>query len=122
MAQLEHQRTVYNFVSFIGDLGGVLELLLFIFGILLFPWNEHSFFVKVLNKLFVKNKKAGKVHPKNGDEETESPTKITPEKNDSENSIELSLSYCDSLAIFFNNLCCCGARTKTCREFELARH
>ena len=49
----EHQRQVYNLLDLLGDLGGVLEVLVFIFGIFLYPISEHSFTMKALSILYL---------------------------------------------------------------------
>jgi hypothetical protein len=48
-----HQREIYGILDVIGDLGGVLDVIIFIFGLLLFPISEHSFIMKALQKLFL---------------------------------------------------------------------
>ena len=40
-------------MDLIGDLGGVLEVITFIFGIFLFPVSEFSFIIKALEKLYL---------------------------------------------------------------------
>jgi hypothetical protein len=48
-----HQRIVTNdFLGFLGQIGGVLEIFLFIFGLLLSPLSEQSYTLKIMKNLF----------------------------------------------------------------------
>jgi hypothetical protein len=38
-----YEREVYNLVDLIGELGGVVEILVFVYGILIFPISKQSF-------------------------------------------------------------------------------
>ena len=49
----DHTRQVYNILDLMGDLGGVLEVLVFIFGLFLFPISEHSFTMKAISILYL---------------------------------------------------------------------
>jgi hypothetical protein len=49
---IEHRREVYNLLDVIGDLGGVVEVFLFIFGIVLYPISKMSFIFKATKMLF----------------------------------------------------------------------
>ena len=49
----EHSREVYNLMDLIGDLGGVLDLLVLLAGIFICPISEHSFFLKAFSMLFL---------------------------------------------------------------------
>ena len=58
-------------MDLIGDLGGVLEVIMVGFGLILYPVSEHSYILTALNKLFLvktsspslfKKKKKGKKH------------------------------------------------------------
>ena len=40
-------------LDLLGDLGGVVEVLIFVFGIFIFPISEHGFILAALNKLFI---------------------------------------------------------------------
>ena len=53
MESIRHTRQVYNVIDFIGDLGGVLEILVMIFGIVLYPLSEFQFNLKAINLLFM---------------------------------------------------------------------
>ena len=52
MSTLKHSRTVYNMIDFIGDLGGVIELITLLFGFFLLPIAEHSFLINAIQNLF----------------------------------------------------------------------
>jgi hypothetical protein len=49
----QHQRELYNLLDFIGDLGGVFEILVSFFSFFIMPISEHSFILKALSKLFL---------------------------------------------------------------------
>ena len=40
---IEHERTVYGVLDLFGDVGGILEIFVLLFGIFVFPYSEHSF-------------------------------------------------------------------------------
>ena len=41
-----------DFVAFLGYIGGVMELFMYLFGLLMIPLNEQSFYLKVIKHLF----------------------------------------------------------------------
>lgn len=47
-----HERSVYGSLDLLGDLGGVTEVVMLVFGFLLFPISEHSFTLKAAKKMF----------------------------------------------------------------------
>jgi len=47
--KLLHTRYAYSILDVVGDLGGVNDLFVFMFGIILFSFSEHSFYVKAMN-------------------------------------------------------------------------
>ena len=49
----EHQRKVYGFLGFIGDIGGVTEIVMKLFGFFVLPFSEFSFNLKAMKKLFL---------------------------------------------------------------------
>lgn len=51
--QMVHFRQAYNIFDVIGDLGGVLEIMIMFIGIIFFPIAEHSFNIKFINKLLL---------------------------------------------------------------------
>ena len=48
-----HFRQAYHFLDVIGDLAGVLEIMIMFIGLIFFPIAEHSFNIKFINKLFL---------------------------------------------------------------------
>ena len=50
---LKHTRIVYNFLDLLGDLGGVTEVIMIVFGFFIFPISEHSFIMKATQKFFL---------------------------------------------------------------------
>ena len=47
-----HEREVYNMVDLIGELGGVIELFVFVFGMLILPISKQSFVLKASSEFF----------------------------------------------------------------------
>ena len=43
----------YSFLDFLGDLGGVTEVIMLTFGFFLLPLSEHSFIVEATKKLYL---------------------------------------------------------------------
>lgn len=50
---IKYERTAYGLLDLLGDLGGVTEIILIIFGFFLFPISEHSFYVSVARSFFI---------------------------------------------------------------------
>ena len=50
---INHERQVFTFIDLMGNLGGVFDLLVFIFGIFVAPISEHSFILKFLQRLYI---------------------------------------------------------------------
>ena len=50
---VKHQRRIYGYLDLLGDLGGVTEVIMIVFGIFLFPISKHSFIIKATKKLFM---------------------------------------------------------------------
>jgi hypothetical protein len=55
--EVAHERSVYNFLDLLGDLGGLTECFMLSFGFFLFPISEHSFIVQASKKLFIAKSK-----------------------------------------------------------------
>lgn len=51
-ASIIHERAVYGSLDLLGDLGGVTEVVMLVFGFILFPISEHSFTLKAAKKMF----------------------------------------------------------------------
>ena len=47
------ERSIYGVLDLIGDIGGVLEVLVSVVGILMYPLTEYSFVLKALQKLYL---------------------------------------------------------------------
>lgn len=47
-----NERSIYNFLDLLGDLGGLTECFMLVFGFFLFPISEHSFLLQATKKLF----------------------------------------------------------------------
>lgn len=48
-----NERAVYNLMNFIGDIGGVVDVILIFLGMFIYPFQEHSFKMKALKKLYL---------------------------------------------------------------------
>ena len=48
-----HQRSIYGFLGMIGDLGGVTEVVMILFGFMLYPISEFEFNLKAIKTLFM---------------------------------------------------------------------
>lgn len=51
--QRVHQRGVYGIIDLLGDLGGQIEIYLFVFGWIMFALSERSFTLKATKNLFL---------------------------------------------------------------------
>jgi len=47
-----HHRKCYGAFDLLGDLGGVIEVIMVLFGFMIYPISEHSFMLKATKKLF----------------------------------------------------------------------
>ena len=50
---VEHEREIYSLLDLLGDLGGVTEVIMIIFGCILFPISEHEFNLQSAKRLFL---------------------------------------------------------------------
>jgi len=48
-----HNRKIYGVIDLLGDLGGVTEVIMIVFGVFLFPVSEFSFVMKAAKRLFL---------------------------------------------------------------------
>ena len=46
-------RAIYSLFDLLGDLGGVTEVLLIMFGAILYPISEHSFVMDAMKRFFL---------------------------------------------------------------------
>ena len=51
--KIEHTREVYNLMDLIGELGGVLEILIVLCSYFVCPISEHTFVLKALESLYL---------------------------------------------------------------------
>ena len=51
--QKHYQRQVYGIIDLLGDLGGVLEVIMVVSGALLFPISEHHFTLQASKRMFL---------------------------------------------------------------------
>ena len=49
---IRHIRYIYGLLDILGDLGGVTEVIMLLFGFFLFPISEHSFILQALRRLY----------------------------------------------------------------------
>ena len=49
---LSHQREVYTIIDALGDLGGIIEITIIVFGIVFLPISRHSFYLKASRFMF----------------------------------------------------------------------
>ena len=59
-----HRRRVYSIFDFLGDLGGVIEIILLVFGMFLLPIAKHSFILKATKKLYLARTKEESIFEK----------------------------------------------------------
>ena len=48
-----HVREVYHILDFIGDIGGVMEAIIFVVGVFFFPASEQMFTYKMAQEIFM---------------------------------------------------------------------
>jgi len=124
---MEHKRRVYNIIDLMGDIGGVLEIAMIMFGILLYPISEHSFILRATKNLFLaRTKDTSMFHTHVHQEQDEEYEKKVYNKNSLDKYVgkervpndvskkmlkELLKHYvihihtCDSIRLFFANSC-----------------
>lgn len=68
---VNYQRDAYNILGVLGDLGGIVEVIMIIFGFFLFPISEHSFYLKAARMLYYARTKDEKLFSKTVDSDEE---------------------------------------------------
>ena len=58
---VNHKRRVYNMIDFMGDIGGLLEISMIIFGVILFPISYHSFVLRAAKRMFFARTRDGSI-------------------------------------------------------------
>lgn len=48
-----HARKIYGFIDLLGDLGGVTEVIMLVFGFFLFPVSEHTFMLQAIKRFYL---------------------------------------------------------------------
>ena len=51
--EVKHTRKIYGIIDLLGDLGGVTEIVMLVFGFFLFPISEHNFYLQATKRLFL---------------------------------------------------------------------
>ena len=113
---------MYNILDVLGDLGGIVEIIMIIFGFLLYPVSEHSFYLRASRMLFFARTKEEKIFEKNNNPDEEDKLEKymdVSEFADGSNSKLVSeikkhhiirLSMCDNVKLFIANIinrfCC----------------
>jgi hypothetical protein len=124
--QIDHERTIYNFLDLMGDLGGVMEVFTLVFGIFIFPVSEFSFLLKGISILYLaRTKDEGlfeEVKPRNkqGKQKVKHMKVGVPESLKGTAAAKeaclhkpIKLSFGNSLYLFFLTKferCCCGQK------------
>jgi hypothetical protein len=107
-----HTREAYGFLDLIGDLGGVLEVLVGFLGFFMMPLSEHSFVLKALNKMFLARtydtnlfKKPKRKHKKKNPQPTEVPEALkgTEIEQEVQMHYQIKLSTFNSVVLFIYN-------------------
>ena len=58
---MEHEREIYGLLDLMGDLGGVTEIVMLMFGFILSPIAEHKFNLQAAKRLFIAQSKDGEL-------------------------------------------------------------
>ena len=116
-----HERSTYSVMDLIGDLGGVVEILLLIFVFFIAPISEHSFKLAVANRLFwakTKDKKLFRIshepHHINKATNLKLPDKVLKELNFHR---DIHLHISDSIKLFLYGIfsrCYCKCLCDKC--------
>lgn len=51
----QYERKIYNTIDLLGDLGGVIEIIMVAFGFIFYPISQHSFVIEATKRLFLAN-------------------------------------------------------------------
>ena len=99
-----------------GDLGGVLEVLIGFLGVVLYPISEHSFIMKALSILYLARTKSKNVFVKKHSTKKKKKTmkadipevlKNTPIEKEIKNHHPIKISSSNNFKLFFANQFCC---------------
>lgn len=59
-----HERKIYTLIELIGEVGGVMEVFMYLFALFLNGISEHSFYMKAIKSIFVVKTKESKIFKK----------------------------------------------------------
>ena len=68
---VQYVREVYDILGVLGDLGGIFEITMIVFGFFLFPISEHNFFMKAAQDLYFARTKEKNIFAKKEDSDEE---------------------------------------------------
>lgn len=137
---VNYSRDVYNILGVLGDLGGIVEVLMIIFGFFLFPISEHSFYLKAARMLYFARTKDKTLFQEPNDPELSDKLEkyMDPEKfaNISNSKLKqeiekhhiIRLSICNNVKLFMANIlnrlcctCCWRKKEKFQRLYEMGQ-
>jgi len=75
--KFDHERKIYGLMGFIGDIGGVTEIVMLMFGFFVLPFSEFSFNLKAMKKLFLVRSSDQKMFHHCSDHELTTEFKVT---------------------------------------------
>jgi len=129
--EVKHTRKVYGWIDLLGDLGGVTEVIMIVFGFFLFPISEHSFFLKAIKKLYLVRTEDNSMFLPNNDEKLAKFEKFKEKIDDPEVKEEVEkhrfarLKFSDSVKLYLANSlgvlfcnCCWSKKEKYQRLYE----
>lgn len=62
--EISHTRKIYCLIDLLGDLGGVTEVIMLMFGFFLYPISEHSYITRATQRLYLARTQDGKLFEK----------------------------------------------------------
>ena len=118
---IRHSREIYSLFDILGDLGGVTEVIMLLFGFFLFPISEHSFSLQALKRLYKARTIDNSIFKKSPEEleeekekqrlkQYEEPSPDDPDEGFSIQKLKqaaqfknIKISFKDSLLLYFSN-------------------
>ena len=111
---IRHVRYIYGLLDILGDLGGVTEVIMLLFGFLLYPISEHSFILQALRRLYRARTTDGSLfkeeaHHCQKKDNCHSKSKSLQNKEELERlkHRSIKISFKDSLLLYFSNWFSC---------------
>ena len=113
-----HTREAYSAMDLLGDLGGVVEVIIGTIGVLLYPISEFSFVFRAIEKLYFAKTKNSKTFK--GQKQDLTPFKFqkTPFGENVKMHYKIQLDSIDKLKLYFSSLICC---LKCSRRVKVAK-